>query len=154
MNIAPKKDDEKYYIYKTTNLINGKYYVGFHKTSDPFDNYLGSGVRLIDAIKKYGVENFKKEILFEFDTQEEAEAKEPLPPLPFPPPLGELKMELNGLASPKMAVMFSLPKIFSAPDVIAPAIGAIAFFILSERAVAISVSFPNKPRFFVAVPPL
>lgn len=76
MTIAPKKDGEKYYIYKTTNLINGKYYVGFHKTSDPFDNYLGSGVRLIDAIKKYGVENFKKEILFEFDTQEEAEAKE------------------------------------------------------------------------------
>lgn len=76
MNIAPKKDNEKYYIYKTTNILNGKYYVGFHKTNNPNDSYLGSGVRLIDAIKKYGVENFKKEILFEFDTQEEAEAKE------------------------------------------------------------------------------
>ena len=76
MNIAPKKDDEKYYIYKTTNTINGKYYVGFHKTNNPNDSYLGSGSKLIEAINKYGIENFKKEILFEYDNIEEAEAKE------------------------------------------------------------------------------
>ena len=48
-------------IYKTTNLINGKIYIGqdFHNKI----NYIGSGVRLRSAIKHYGKENFIKEIL-------------------------------------------------------------------------------------------
>jgi group I intron endonuclease len=48
-------------IYKTTNLINGKYYIGKDSKNDP--KYLGSGVLLNLAINKYGKENFKKEIL-------------------------------------------------------------------------------------------
>lgn len=48
-------------IYKTTNLINGKIYVGKDCQGNP--KYLGSGVYLRRAIKKYGVDNFKKEIL-------------------------------------------------------------------------------------------
>ena len=48
-------------IYKTTNLINGKYYVGKDEKNNP--EYLGSGLLLNKAIKKYGRENFKKEIL-------------------------------------------------------------------------------------------
>lgn len=48
-------------IYKTTNLINGKIYVGKDKHNNP--NYYGSGKRLNDAIKCYGKENFKKEII-------------------------------------------------------------------------------------------
>lgn len=35
-----------YTIYKTTNLINGKIYIGKHQTKDPYDSYLGSGKRL------------------------------------------------------------------------------------------------------------
>lgn len=48
-------------IYKTTNQINGRYYIGKNKTNDP--NYLGSGKLLHQAFKKYGKENFVKEIL-------------------------------------------------------------------------------------------
>jgi group I intron endonuclease len=50
------------YIYKTTNLANGKIYVGFHK-GELNDSYIGSGKILRSAIKKYGKENFKKEVL-------------------------------------------------------------------------------------------
>lgn len=52
-----------YLIYEITNLINGKNYIGQHITTDPNDNYMGGGVRIRAAIKKYGRENFKKEIL-------------------------------------------------------------------------------------------
>jgi group I intron endonuclease len=50
-------------IYKTTNLIDGKIYIGQDKNNNP--SYYGSGLKLIKAIKKYGRENFKKDILEE-----------------------------------------------------------------------------------------
>jgi hypothetical protein len=65
-----------YTIYKTTNKINGKIYIGKHQTKDPNDSYLGSGKLLNCAIEKYGVENFEKEILFAFDNEDEMNAKE------------------------------------------------------------------------------
>ena len=48
-------------IYKTTNLINNKFYIG--KDAKNKKSYLGSGKVLKQAIQKYGKENFKKEIL-------------------------------------------------------------------------------------------
>lgn len=63
-------------VYKTTNKINGKYYIGTHKTKNPNDNYLGSGVALKRAIQKYGEENFIKEVLFVFDNPDAMYAKE------------------------------------------------------------------------------
>ena len=65
-----------YIIYKTTNKLNGKFYIGKHQTFNPNDGYLGSGKGIRDAIKKYGRENFFKEVLFIFDTEEEMNAKE------------------------------------------------------------------------------
>lgn len=48
-------------IYKTTNLITNKIYIGKDESNNPM--YIGSGKWLNRSIKKYGVENFKKEIL-------------------------------------------------------------------------------------------
>ena len=65
-----------HFIYKTTNLINGKYYIGVHSTNDLNDGYLGSGLALKDAIQKYGKENFRREIIEFFDNSIDAFKKE------------------------------------------------------------------------------
>jgi hypothetical protein len=66
----------KHTVYKTTNSLNNKYYIGVHSTKDVHDSYLGSGSVFKKALKKYGKENFIKEILFSFDSKEEAYQKE------------------------------------------------------------------------------
>ena len=71
------KESKKYnYVYKITNLINNKIYIGVHKTNNLNDEYMGSGTIIKAAIKKHGLEKFKKEILFMFDTYQEALDKE------------------------------------------------------------------------------
>ena len=64
------------YIYITTNLINGKRYVGQKKIDHNSKGYLGSGVLLRKAIKKYGKENFVIEEIDTANTQEELNKKE------------------------------------------------------------------------------
>jgi hypothetical protein len=66
----------KYIIYKTTNTINNKIYIGKHQTENVNDSYLGSGVSLERAIKKYGKQYFIKEVLFIFDNEEQMNLKE------------------------------------------------------------------------------
>lgn len=60
-----------YIIYKTTNLLNGMYYIGCHQTDNLDDGYLGSGKYLKRAIKKYGSKNFKVNILYSVSNKEE-----------------------------------------------------------------------------------
>lgn len=65
-----------YYLYKITNLINNKIYIGVHKTDCLDDGYMGSGKKLMRAIKKYGISNFRKDILEYFDSEESMYDKE------------------------------------------------------------------------------
>lgn len=51
------------YVYETKNLINGKIYIGQHKSSKHDKKYFGSGTYFLKSFKKYGVENFENTIL-------------------------------------------------------------------------------------------
>ena len=62
----------RHIVYKTTNLINGKFYYGVYDTNRNVRNYLGSGVYLKKAIKKYGKDNFKRETIKSFDIEQDA----------------------------------------------------------------------------------
>lgn len=53
------------WLYITTNLINGKKYIG--QTSSTRKNYIGSGKVISAAIKKYGRKNFIRENVYEGD---------------------------------------------------------------------------------------
>jgi len=61
-------------IYKVTNLINNKIYIG--KIKKDYPEYFGSGVIIKNSIKKYGIENFKKEIIDTASSVEELNEKE------------------------------------------------------------------------------
>lgn len=63
-------------IYRTTNKLNSKIYIGKHQTSDLDDGYMGSGKHLKRAMTKYGIEQFTKEILHVFESEEEMNVKE------------------------------------------------------------------------------
>lgn len=67
-----------YYVYQITNLINGKTYIGKHKSvKHPLDNdYYGSGKLITAAIQKYGKTNFKKEVLCFCSSAKELSDKE------------------------------------------------------------------------------
>ena len=73
-----KPPDKNYYIYKTTNLINGKFYVGKSSMKNNSIDYwyLGSGVLLKKAIEKYGRDSFKKEIIEWCSSFEESNERE------------------------------------------------------------------------------
>lgn len=74
----PRKEKKYHYLYKTTCLVTGRWYIGMHSTSNLEDGYMGSGKRLRYSIRKYGKENHHKEVLEFFETRElliEAEIK-------------------------------------------------------------------------------
>lgn len=66
-------EERKYFtVYKITNNKNGKFYIGVHSTFDLNDGYMGSGIHISNAIKKYSLENFTKEYLFFALTEQDA----------------------------------------------------------------------------------
>jgi hypothetical protein len=67
-----KKDKLKHIIYKTTNTINGQFFLGIHSTYDYDDGILGNGDKFKLAIKQYGSEKFSRKILFVLDTLDKA----------------------------------------------------------------------------------
>ncbi len=71
-----RKEKMFHYIYKTTNLLNGKYYIGMHSTSNLDDGYMGSGKRLRYSINKHGKDNHTVEILEFVDTREKLKERE------------------------------------------------------------------------------
>jgi hypothetical protein len=71
-----RKEKKYHYIYKTTNVLSGRYYIGMHSTDNLEDGYLGSGTRLRRAINKHGAENFKREILEYCKSRELLKARE------------------------------------------------------------------------------
>lgn len=73
-----------YTIYKTTNLVNGKFYIGKHQTKDLNDGYMGSGKFLKRAIKKYGLDNFYKEVLHVCESEKQMNIFEKILVVPDP----------------------------------------------------------------------
>lgn len=68
--------DIHFIVYKITNSLNGHYYIGQHKTTNPTDDYMGSGKYFKRVINKYPLNVFIKEILFDFDNFEDMNNKE------------------------------------------------------------------------------
>ncbi len=64
------------FLYQVTNKINHKIYIGVHQTEDLEDGYLGSGKAIVNAVKKYGPENFERVILEFFDNTNDMFAAE------------------------------------------------------------------------------
>jgi len=64
------------YIYKITNLINNKIYIGQCSNKNRFKRYFGGGKLMRDVVRKYGKENFKKEILFTAKNEYQADLVE------------------------------------------------------------------------------
>lgn len=70
------EDGYFHFLYKITNKVNGKFYIGVHNTKDLGDGYKGSGQAIKEAFNKYGKKNFEREIISFHNTTEEAYAEE------------------------------------------------------------------------------
>ena len=77
---VPSSQIEHYgFVYLTTNLVNGKKYIGqrkIQKCGIEKDSYLGSGILITRAIKEYGRDNFRRDILDFADNAKDLDDKE------------------------------------------------------------------------------
>lgn len=65
-----------FYIYKVTNKLNNKSYIGRHSSNNLNNSYLGSGTSIKKAIKQFGKDNFFKEVIYIAKNQKELDEKE------------------------------------------------------------------------------
>ena len=65
-----------HYIYKITNRLNGKFYIGMHSTDNLDDGYFGSGTYITRSVNKHGKENHDFEILEHYFSREDLAARE------------------------------------------------------------------------------
>lgn len=72
----PRKQKKHHFIYLTTNVLTGRFYVGMHSTDNLEDGYMGSGQILWRSIKKYGQGNHKVEIIEHLHSREELQKRE------------------------------------------------------------------------------
>lgn len=72
----PRRSKTYHYIYRTTCLVTGKFYVGMHSTDVLDDGYLGSGKVLRYSINKHGKENHRREILEQLPSREALKLRE------------------------------------------------------------------------------
>jgi hypothetical protein len=68
--------EQLHLIYRVTNLLNNRFYIGMHSTFNENDGYLGSGKRIKAEVRKYGRESFNKEILEQLPTVEALKLRE------------------------------------------------------------------------------
>lgn len=74
---ADCSDGRKFhFIYKTTCIVTGKYYIGMHNAFKINDGYLGSGKVLRLSIAKYGKKNHVREILEMLPNRESLKIRE------------------------------------------------------------------------------
>lgn len=71
-----RRQKNYHYIYKTTCIVNNKFYIGMHSTDNLEDGYLGSGKRLWNSIDFHGRENHVKEIIEFVENREELKKRE------------------------------------------------------------------------------
>jgi len=74
--IDMRNEKQYHFIYKTTNILSGRYYIGMHSTDNLDDGYLGSGTYLKRSLNKHGKENHQLEILEFCKTREELKSRE------------------------------------------------------------------------------
>lgn len=80
LSLSNLTDDIYGYIYRTTNMLTGKSYVGQHRyrAGEPWRSYLGSGVLIVAAVRRYGRESFAKDLLATARSSSELDAAEVL----------------------------------------------------------------------------
>lgn len=69
-------NEKEYTIYKSIDVETEEYYIGVHKTANPMDNYLGSGLLISRKVNKRGRSRFRKEIMYSFKDKSTAYTKE------------------------------------------------------------------------------
>lgn len=100
-------------VYLTTNLINQKIYVGVHSTYNLNDGYLGSGKILQRSINKYGMENFKIQILYYCLSDKDAyEIERQIVDLPFTLKTNTYNIAIGGIGGRREIVSSRLGKTF------------------------------------------